>query len=468
MRADADRTVNDATTRWIGQRGRAYLAGMDLDRVRLDDLAGAHGIVGAAIGVSRRGERAVLVHGCADLGTGAPVVRETAFLAGSVTKAMTASMIALLVADGRVELDEPVRRWVPDFTVADPVASSSITVRQLLTHTSGFDGDIWIDVGEGDDAIARFVGGLDDLDQLAPPGRRFSYNNAAYSVLGRLVEHVERASFEQALRHRIAGPSCTRVTTEALDGRTRASAVGHIRRPGAASDEPVTTVTGPACLAPAGSRTWADIDDLLGFGEWHLGHRGDVATHRALEAMRAPQLTVADPNNAATMALGVFVDDHRWGTPVVFHDGGVNGQSAYLRIVPEDDAVLVVVATGGVPQTFHRHVFREIAATALGRSAPLGAVADPAATVDHDRYVGTFAARSTEVVVDRDHSGLRCTITWAPASDQPVRTAPLPLAAVDGRVFLAPLDGRDYVLVFPPLDEPCDHVLAGLRMLVRR
>lgn len=441
---------------------------MDLDAVRLDELAVAHGIVGAAIGVSRRGERDVRVYGTADLGTGAPVTRSTAFLAGSVTKAMTASMVAILAAEGRIGLDDPVRRLVPEFAVADPQASAAITVRHLLTHTAGFDGDVWYDVGEGDDAIARFVSSLHDLGQLAPPGRRFGYDNAAYSVLGRSIEVVEGASFEDALRRRVAAASGTRLTTRTPDPQDRPTAVGHVRRPDSGEPVAITAVVGPAGLAPAGSRTWADVDDLLGFGEWHLGRGADAATHRALVAMRKPQLEVADPNNGATMALGVFVDERRWGTPVVFHDGGVNGQSAYLRIVPEDDAVLVVLSTGGVPQTFHRHAFRRMAEVALGRSAPLGAVADPTLVPDLDRHVGTYGARSTEVSVERDADRLWCTITSGPGTVHEVRTARLALSAVDERVFLAPLDGRDYVLVFPPVDEPCDHVLAGMRLLVRR
>ncbi|MCX6519778.1 MAG: serine hydrolase [Actinobacteria bacterium] len=440
---------------------------MDLDGVRLDELASAHGIVGAAIGVSRRGHRTVMVHGTTDLGTGASVRPDTAFLAGSVTKAMTASAVALLVAEGRVGLDEPIRRRVPEFEVADRAATEAITVRHLLTHTSGFDGDIWIDVGEGDDAIERFVGGLGGLAQLSTPGSRFSYNNAGYAVLGRLLERVERATFEEVLQHRVALPSGARFTTDPTHPRHASSAVGHLRS-GDGSNAAVTTVIGPACLAPAGARTWADVDDLLGFGEWHLGHCGDPHHRAALRAMRAPQIVVADPNNAATMGLGIFVDDDRWGTPVVFHDGGVNGQSAYLRILPEDDAVLVVVSTGGVPQTFHRHAFRAMAAAALGRTAPLGAVADPGVVLDADRYVGTYAASVTEVEIDHDAGGLGCTITYAPGTDHAVRTDRLALSAVDHRVMLAPLDGRDYVVVFPPLDEPCDHLLAALRMLVRR
>ena len=111
---------------------------------------------------------------------------------------------------------------------------------------------------------------------------------------------------------------------------------------------------------------------------------------------------------------------------MVFHDGGVSGQSAYLRILPEDDAVLVVVSTGGVPQTFHRHAFRAMAAAAVGRTAPLGAVADPNVVIDVDRYVGTYAASATEVVIDHE-TGL-----LVPAGDAPALAAAVVKLLADG------------------------------------
>lgn len=431
---------------------------------RLGELAADHGIVGCVLGESVAGRRSVVVHGLANVVSGLAVDRSTAFLAGSVTKAMTASIVAMLVGEGRVELDAVVRTYVPEFVLSDEHAAATITVRHLLTHTSGFDGDIWPDHGEGDDAIRRLTEGLSEVEQLTEPGVRFSYNNAGYAVLGRLIERVLDAPFESVLRDRIAVPSGAEITSDVRRILPRRFAVGHVS--GESGPAPVATVVGPACLAPAGSRTWATVDDLLAFGELHLGRHGDADLHRALVTMRSRQVDVADPNNGGTMGLGVFLDD-RWGTPVVFHDGGVNGQAAYLRVLPEDDAVLVVMTTGGVPQAFHRHALRLMAAR-LGREAPRAAVADPSVSIDPVRYVGRYAASATVVDIERDGDTLVATITWGPGTAEPLVRGSLRLAAVDDRVFLTPLDGRDYVFVFPPSDEPCDHLLAGLRLLRRQ
>jgi hypothetical protein len=166
------------------------------------------------------------------------------------------------------------------------------------------------------------------------------------------------------------------------------------------------------------------------------------------------------------MALSVFLDD-RWGTTVVFHDGGVAGQAAYLRIMPEDDAVLALMCTGGTPQVFHRSVIRDLARITLGREAPAAAIA-AADTVAPDRIAGTYASSSTSVEITSIEGAAHATITWGSGTVTAVQAGPMRLAGVDDRVALVPVDGRDYVLVFPSPSDPCDHVLAGMRMLVRR
>jgi CubicO group peptidase (beta-lactamase class C family) len=431
--------------------------------IDLADLCVAHGIVGAVAGASVAGERSVTAWGSANADTGLAMTRDTRLMAGSVTKAMTASMVAMLVHQGRLALDAPVVEFLPHFRVADARATETITVRHLLAHTSGFDGDLWPDLGDGDNAIDRMVRRVADAPQLFAPGTGFSYNNAAYAVLGALVEAVHGTPFETALRDLIAEPCGAGLTTDVRRVLSGRFAVGHTT--GEDGPSVIADVIGPACLSPAGSRTWATVDDLLAFGELHLGRHGDASGHEALVAMREPQLRVGDPNNGGTMALGVFLDE-RWGTPVVFHDGGVLGQAAYLRVLPERDTVIVVMATGGVPQVFHRKAIARMAQQ-LGLTAPGAAVVDPALVIDPSRYVGTYACTSTLVEVREGDDGLTVDIMWGRSTDAPITTGPLPLRPADAQVFLAPLAGRDFVLVFPEGPAPCDHVLSGLRRLPR-
>lgn len=438
---------------------------ISVEQLRLNELCERFGIVGAVVGVSVGGERWVVTHGHALAASDRVLSRETYLLAGSVTKAMSASIVALLHAEGLIDLDAPVVSILPEFRVRDELATTSISVRHLLTHTAGFDGDIWPDLGEGGGEIDRLVAMLAECAQLSPPGTAFSYNNAAYTVLGSIIERVTGDSFERALTDRVAQACGAVITTDITRLGNAERAIGHFVN-GEGAIQPMEEAVGPACMAPAGSRTWSTIDGLLAFGEFHLGRHGTFAQTAALRSMREPQVTVGDPNNGGTMGLGIFLDD-RWGTPVVFHDGGVQGQSAYLRVLPKLDTVMAVMSTGGVPQVFHRHVFSILTSSIPNVQAPLGAVAQTHLEVENSRFVGRYEASATRVDVSEVNGSLTAEIVWGRETDAPMSTGLLALTPFSNEVFLAPLAGRDYVLVFPPSNQPADHLLAGLRRLNR-
>lgn len=438
---------------------------ISVEQLRLNELCERFGIVGAVVGVSVGGERWVVTHGHALAASDRVLSRETYLLAGSVTKAMSASIVALLHAEGLIDLDAPVVSILPEFRVRDELATTSISVRHLLTHTAGFDGDIWPDLGEGGGEIDRLVAMLAECAQLSPPGTAFSYNNAAYTVLGSIIERVTGDSFERALTDRVAQACGAVITTDITRLGDAERAIGHFVN-GEGAIQPMEEAVGPACMAPAGSRTWSTIDGLLAFGEFHLGRHGTFAQTAALRSMREPQVTVGDPNNGGTMGLGIFLDD-RWGTPVVFHDGGVQGQSAYLRVLPELDTVMAVMSTGGIPQVFHRHVFSILTSSIPNVQAPLGAVAQTHLEVENSRFVGRYEASATRVDISEVNGSLTAEIVWGRETDAPMSTGLLALTPFSNEVFLAPLAGRDYVLVFPPSNQPADHLLAGLRRLNR-
>jgi hypothetical protein len=102
-----------------------------------------------------------------------------------------------------------------------------------------------------------------------------------------------------------------------------------------------------------------------------------------------------------------------------------------------------------------------------GLHAPLGVEPRPDRTIDLNRYVGRFEAASTRIDVEHDGEGLTAAITWGYDTADAVATGALRLTPHSPEVFLAPLGGRDYVLVYPDLQRPADHLLAGLRRLNR-
>src|SRR5512139_2876792 len=119
---------------------------------RLNELAVAAEVTGAVLGIWHDGETTVTPYGLLNATTGVGTTAEALFQIGSISKPWTASMIVQLAAEERLRLDDPIVKLLPEAPV-----DRRITVRHLLTHTSGIDGDLFTDTGRGDDCLQRYV-----------------------------------------------------------------------------------------------------------------------------------------------------------------------------------------------------------------------------------------------------------------------------------------------------------------------
>ncbi len=162
-------------------------------------LVKEHGVPGATVAVLAGGEVVAAAGGVTSLATQVPVDSETVFQIGSITKIWTTTLVLQLVDDGLLDLDQPLLDYLPELVIGDAEAAKALTTRHLLTHTAGFEGDIFTDTGRGEDAIEKYVATLTDLPQLFAPGETFSYNNTAFVVLGRLVEVLRGMPYDDVL-----------------------------------------------------------------------------------------------------------------------------------------------------------------------------------------------------------------------------------------------------------------------------
>lgn len=165
-----------------------------------------HGVPGAALGVYREGRSYTKAFGVTSLENPLTVTDETLFQIGSITKTFTGTLLMRLVEAGKVDLSSPVRRYLPDFGVADPDASARATVRDLVTHVGGWEGDLFDDTGNGDDALARIVREMNELEQQAPLGSAYSYNNAGFYAAARIIEVVTGKPYETTLEEQLLRP----------------------------------------------------------------------------------------------------------------------------------------------------------------------------------------------------------------------------------------------------------------------
>jgi dipeptidyl aminopeptidase/acylaminoacyl peptidase/CubicO group peptidase (beta-lactamase class C family) len=386
-------------------------------RRRLDVIRERYGVTGAQFGIVQLDEngepfqRTTVSSGVLDAGLRTPVTDDALFQIGSITKVWTTVLVMQLVDEGLLELDAPVRSVLTDFATADADVAASVTVRHLLNHTSGLDGDVFTDTGRGDDCIEKYVDGLGGLGQLYPLGERFAYCNSGFVVAGRIVEVLRGTSWDDALRRHILEPmGLTHTITLTEDAPRFATATGHGGFGADAVPVPVWPIG--RSMGPAGLIA-ASVGDVLTFAQTAL--RGGLAPNgtrilseasAALMLVETVDLRAVHPAFAG-WGLGWFLED--WsGTFVYGHDGGTIGQRAYLRIFPDAGFAMVLLTSGGQSDGLYRDLLGE-AATAIDGSV-LNAPLVPGDAED-EVPVGTYESGGMRAVVTASDDGATIALT---------------------------------------------------------
>lgn len=386
---------------------------------RLPELVAKHGVPGAQIAVLADGEIATAASGVLNLGTGVEATTDSVCQIGSITKLWTATLVMQLVEEGLLDPDRPVGRYLPGWRLADADATEAITTRQLLGHTAGFLGDLIRDTGTGADAVEKYVATLGDAGQLFPPGERFSYNNAGYIVLGRLVEVLRGKPFNQALREHLITPlGLTHTATDATEAIRFRAAMGHLPGPDSAPVPAPVWSMAPS-VAPAGALLSMRASDLLEFARLFLdGGRDGILSADGVAAMLEPYVAVPDVGRMPThYGLGFGL----WRLPghtVVGHDGGTLGQSAFLRLVPGTGVAIALLANGGQPMALYEELVLPLLAELTGAELP--AVPRPPAepvAIDPVRAVGRYDMVLVHQEITVDEQG-RCWLRHIPLTEE--------------------------------------------------
>ena len=320
----------------------------------LPRLVDKHDIPGVSVAVLVDGQVVESAAGVLNRRTGVPATPDSLFMIQSITKMWTATLVMQLVDAGLVDLDFPVRRYLPEFCTADEMASAKITVRHLLTHTGGFEGDLWAPTTDGADALQRFV---DDLvataAQHARPGEFYSYCNSGYGVLGRLIEVLRGMPYPAAFRRFLSEPlgvdELAFCADEALAFRT---AIGHARTsPDGGQQQPLKrwSVMPPSNPA-AGNQLAMTARGLIALAGLHLGGGVTAAGARVLSAQNTQAMQVRQIDHPGVAeevdghGLGWFVSSR---AGLIEHSGGSIGVGAKLQLVPERGVAIAMLTNSG-------------------------------------------------------------------------------------------------------------------------
>src|SRR4051812_20603739 len=375
----------------------------------LPGLLEKYGVPGAAWAVLADGEVVDGAAGVLNLTTAVEATADSLFQIGSVTKLWTSTLVLQLCDEGAVDLDAPVRTYLPEFRIRDEEAAALITVRHLLSHTAGFEGDIFTDTGVGDDCLEKYVATLGDVPQLFPPGEQFSYNNAGYCVLGRLVEVLRGKPYDACLReHLIAPLGLTHTATGPYEAILFRAAVGHVEPEPGAGYVPAPVWAMARSNAPAGSMLSMRPRDLLAFARMHLddGRAADGTPILAPGTAGRMHDRQVDLPELGLMGSSWGLGFERFDTPagtIIGHDGNTIGQAAFLRMVPEAGVAVALLTNGGDVFPLYRDVVGHVLGELNG--AGLSAMPAPPAKprqIDAQRYVGTYSAQVFDLTVSQD------------------------------------------------------------------
>jgi dipeptidyl aminopeptidase/acylaminoacyl peptidase/CubicO group peptidase (beta-lactamase class C family) len=453
-RIDYNQRVVDWVEQYTSETKRPKIDGARWER-RLAVLAERHKVPGASLGILRLGregrpdEVIAAAYGYANFPAKIEATTDTLFQIGSMSKVWTATLAMQLVDEGKLDLDAPVADVLPELRLADDEVAKTVTMRHLLAHISGIDGDVFTDTGRGDDCVEKYVALLSEQKQNHPLGATWSYCNAGFVLAGRVIEKITGLTWDGALREKIYAPlGLTHTVTlpeEALLFRT---AAGHVD----VSAEPVLAPVWqlPRSLGPAGliNSTPADV---LAFARMHL--TGGLAADgtRVLSAASAAAMTEFQADVPDKYILGdswgIGWIRFGWdGQRLVGHDGNTIGQAAFLRVLPEAGLAVTLLTNGGNTRDLYEDLYREIFAELAGVDMP-APITPPAEPVDTDitPHLGNYerAGVLMEVLASTDDiagPALRTTLTGplAELTPEPVHTYPMHAIGQDLYVIREP------------------------------
>jgi CubicO group peptidase (beta-lactamase class C family) len=358
---------------------------------------------GCAVGAAVNGEPVLrAAYGMADLEHDVPITPDTIFEAGSVSKQFTAAAVLLLARDGKLSLEDPARKYIPEL----PDVAASVTIRQMLQHTSGLRD--WGSLA----GIAGWPRGTrvhthaDVLDILSrqralnfPPGTRWSYSNSGYNLAAILVSRVSGMSFADFTKARIFEPLGMRDTSW-RDDYTRIvkrRAIAYSERQGTfATDMPFENVHGNGGLLTT-------VGDLLKWNENFTRQKVGGAVFVAELQRRA----AFNDGRLHKYALGLYVDTYK-GVRDVYHGGATAGYRAHVVRYPDQHvSVAVLCNAGSANAKAYANAVAELYLRGLRTEvpAPSHALTETEAARLAGFYRSALPADVTTIVQDKD--GLR-------------------------------------------------------------
>jgi len=309
-------------------------------------------IPGLAIAIVKNGKiQFMRGFGTTKVGGSQPVNDSTLFMIGSITKTFTSTAIALLQADGKLNLEDKVQKWIPEFKLKDPLASKETNISDLLSNRIGlgiFQGDfIFFGSDLSKEQIIQRIGLLDLRYGFRS---RYSYTNAGFFLAGEVIHRTTDLNWEEVIREKILLPLKMENTLTLSKEYKNASnkATGYTLFNDSRTETPVMQLDN---LAPAGSMSSCAKD----MATWLIAHLNNgkidgnqVISNSAIQAIRRPYTIIGmdtrykQATHFSLSGLGLNIMDRK-GVVVYSHSGGVPGFASSFLLVPEENFGITIL-----------------------------------------------------------------------------------------------------------------------------
>lgn len=336
---------------------------------------------GAAALVARDGDVVFLgASGMASLELGVPLAPDMVFEIGSITKQFTAAAIMMLLEEGKLSLNDPITKFLPDY----PAYGQNITVEHLLTHTSGIvsytgiPGYMASEVRK-DVSVEELIDVFKDLPVEFEPGERYAYNNSGYILLGAIIAKASGMPYAEFIQERIfdrLGMNDSYYGSHSLIIPRRAS--GYSLEEDTYTNASFLSMTQPY----SAGALMTTVEDLLRWNQALFG--GEVVSEESLERMTTPY--TLNNGNSTGYGYGLAVGDVR-GHAAIRHGGGIFGYVTDAVYLPEEK-VFVAAFSNNTGKSVSMAASK-LAAIAIGDPYPeFEEIALDAEVLE--RYVGVY------------------------------------------------------------------------------
>lgn len=380
---------------------------------------------GGAVIVTRGGEVVYTgTRGLADVGEGLPITVDSVFRLGSISKQFTAALVLKLVDEGKLSLDDPLSKFLPDF----PAPGRQATIRQLLNHTSGIRSYTSLPGAQSEAATSRryttgdLIALIRDEQTDFAPGSDWRYNNSGYALLAAVIEAVTGQPWQVALEDRITRPLGLTTIRYGIDENAIAN---HVLPYTMGPDGPRPAQKVDLSSASGAGGLVGSVGDLARWAQ--ALHHGQVVSAASYAQMIAP--TSLPDGRTIPYGFGLQTEDLR-GFAVIGHSGGIQGGVTDSLYLPEQDLFVAVFANSDMPRTAPTVATRRLAALAVGKPFPefRPVAVDPAAL---EPLFGLYKADDGREGRFYTRDGRLFTQT----GDEPERQV---LASSDNRFFFGP------------------------------